>query len=287
MERKGPIRPKQSGGSGCGLSIPPQIHVVEPKILSLITSEILQLLIKTKSQTERHLQLSEPLNRRNLPQKLQHLEVLEESLLWRMFILRNRKDSEKWQPNSMTTYDTLDGTAKLREADDSRLGALTLSRQHLGTGRKNTFLTNSERVIQKNRYTYRNRESMSGFRAPVIQFIPRLPNLIEDVVRLWRKGERDHFHSVYIFDSAEQRRRMIFDYSDRLWRESGQKAAFFKFKELITVVAQAHGDLDIFEVQSENWTEALYSYQKKYNFKDEVISLSLFFTPKRFRKHMG
>ncbi|PXF39613.1 hypothetical protein BWQ96_10692 [Gracilariopsis chorda] len=286
MERKGPIRPQQGGGTGVGLKIPPQIYLVEPKKFSVITSEMKSLLNATKRQTERHLQLSNPLDRKTLRQKLQHLEVLEESLLWRMFLLCHRKGNDKLRATTVASNDLLCKKVSVGNAIEPVPRDECTCNKHTFACERSAMVTKPMKEIDKHLRRKQNMQSNTCFRTPILQFIPGLPKRIEEVVQLWRKGDRGRFHPIFLFDTAKQRKKMIVGYSDLRWKQSGQKAAFYKYKRLVTLVTQAHGGLGIFEVDSSSWTEALSCYHARYDSEDKPVPLSTFFTTgkQRFNK---
>ncbi|KAI0557919.1 hypothetical protein FGB62_251g014 [Gracilaria domingensis] len=273
MERKGPIHPQQGGGTGVGLKIPPQIYIEERQKFPAILSDLKCFMNNAKSQAELLLDQAHKSQRVRLGQKLQHLEVVEGCLLWRMFVLNQRKSDDIVRTATITS--SFQNSRKLL------VDQTTLRESHnrfQETVNINTPRTPAKplKEVYKRYVGNRVTQPVTALQIPILQFIPGLPKVIEDVVQLWRKGDGGRFHPIYLFDTVDQRRKMIHGYSDLRWRQSGQKAAFYKLKKLVIIVAGAHGDLDVFEVHSEKWTQALSSYHKKYDRGGEPVPLSSF-----------
>ncbi|KAI0558043.1 hypothetical protein FGB62_241g05 [Gracilaria domingensis] len=282
MERKGPIRPKQGGGTGVGFKMPPKIYLDEPRKFPLILSDIKRFLEHAKSQAELLLIESTECQRRAVQNKLDHLNVVEESLQWRMFVLSQRKNSDlNWNTtaiSSCTRIQNMSRTQLLKTSMHQRRDMVLSTESFYNVqGASHVMKTIDKRISSPS-----PNAAVCALRMPITQFIPGLPKQIEEVVQLWRGGDKKRFYPVYLFDTVLQRKKLIHGYTDCRWRESGQKSAYYKFKKLVTIVSEAHGDLPIFDVNNRNWNEAFLLFHAKHD-REKPLPLSAFFMKKLYQ----
>lgn len=112
---------------------------------------------------------------------------------------------------------------------------------------------------------------------PMRQYIPGLPNTIEDLICLWRKGSPTlGFRPVYIYNSAESRKLLIPGYKNATWVSSGQKRAYQRLKAFAQAVSKLNDSIsDIFGEGSDSaWQTALDAFNEKFSLKESKKKLS-------------
>lgn len=113
---------------------------------------------------------------------------------------------------------------------------------------------------------------------PMRQEIPKLPTNVKDLVELWtmRSTERG-FRPIRLYEFAGSRKKIIMNYSDKKWRSSGQKRAFYRFKILSQEIVACSSEIDAI---TENVTKgelerAIQDFEKNWSKNDKSITLSL------------
>ena len=71
-------------------------------------------------------------------------------------------------------------------------------------------------------------------RINVVKFILGLLKTIEEVVELWRRGDKNlDCQPLRKFADSEMRKKMVANYSHQIWTLSGQKNSFPSIKDLV------------------------------------------------------
>lgn len=109
------------------------------------------------------------------------------------------------------------------------------------------------------------------------RWIPGQPKTIEEVVEAWRTGIKGCL-PVRLFATPELRKKVIKDYSHKLWASCGQKDALLRYKMLAELVASFNLEHlpNVIETGIEaDWNEAMLRFHVAWDVDGKPLALSV------------
>ncbi|PXF48015.1 hypothetical protein BWQ96_02206 [Gracilariopsis chorda] len=216
----------------------------------------------------------------------QSLGNIEKALTWRMFTLKRRR--EKYE-NEVANRQSSRNTA-VKIGYEGYIGHEKESRSITQNGNVDPMdretvesnVSGIKRVRECECETLRSRASLNCFNCfksspeekamkarrssakPILrQFIPGLPKTIEDAIKLWMYGDGLKTIALHLFDKAGSRKKLVQGYTNAWWKQSGQKAAYYKYKKLVKLVCDEVEGLTIFDDDDKKWETATSLFHDK------------------------
>lgn len=246
MERTGPRSIVQGGGEGVGYLVPRAIALQESKKFKPIIGLLFQQAAKTMKDLYAR---GSDLDASDL-----RLQIWSKELKERLHVLYQRRKgyvSEKKQGSEM---------GGVRIASDKEIEVNCINKVDENISWKDTNL---------------------GISCTSVRFIAKWPTTIEDACSLWTGGcDKRGFKPVKCFEKAEDRQKLLRNYSHSMWTKTGQKNLYLRYKTLMRTVASAlHSSegkqLDIFSEDKEMiWTAGIQAYHDAFDCNGKPISLS-------------
>ena len=258
MERSGYVAPIQGGGTGAGFEPPQSLILDEPVVFSsLIRSIVRRATVSEESTPE--------------SSSTERLHVWNLELKRRLFFLSNMKQS-----NSETLKD-FGGKAVVdpkKISVDRQEMRSSLDSELPGSKSNNVNLAfTSFFQEQSNHPPIETRKSSNSttISPSIVQFLPRCPRKIEDLIRYWRFGCPASLNfPVKKFKCPRFRKMHVPGYSDKKWR-SGHRQLFERYEILVKIVAMS-GESPISDVYCDTieesaWRSSTRSFQNQWNGK--------------------
>ena len=212
MERIGPVREIQGGGSGIGFETPGSMIHDEPRNFQCLTSRMLK-------------RAKEALNVCSTEEERALVGIWNTQLQRRLYKLHAFKKKHSENSNTATSIPT----SNLEESEANR------NSDKPGEGLpKSTSEKNASNELTAGMFNERKANNS------IVQYVPRLPRDIDDVVKLWRFGNEVTRHiPVRLLRTAAYRKKNIPNYSNQKWIRSGQKCALQRLQKLVLAVAKS------------------------------------------------
>ncbi|KAI0564023.1 hypothetical protein FGB62_31g113 [Gracilaria domingensis] len=275
MERKDPQRPHQGGGTGTGFRLPPQILHEEHKHINNIMQHVNELVEQRRFQHNLEIMNASPRLVGAIAQSKQQFLSVHKAMMRRFFLLRQRRKKHFEQRSSgIELSSTLLLTRKPDESGNgiSKSRILNASCQHDQQNTNDCFNCFQQAVAVKEKNV-----KLSAIKPLCKTFIPGLPKGIENAVKIWRFGDMRTRTPLRLFDKVKSRRRIVQSYTESWWRISGQKAAYYKLKKLISLVAEEGMKIKIFEVGEDHiWDAAVEKVHKRWDVNGLPLPFSSF-----------
>lgn len=247
MERNKAAKQIQGGGSGEGFKIPHQVSTT------------------SQEQDEERVKVM----RKEIGMALFHEDMFENS---------DNNDSEIWK-----------GALDLHLSSVRRVKKSERTHSPVNQGASHDINSNQNASTEVQNYEQKacsdektvseiqNSDHVGLSNVPIRQEIPRLPRSSEDAVNLWVNGSTSRgFRPVRLYCNLTNRKLIIKNYSDRRWTSSGQKRAFYRFKRIVTSIANCEEKLEGIEVEKMSlWESAAKKFDEKWNRDGKPLPLSI------------